>query len=398
MYIALLLIVLGAEPVEVNVRPLAGAVQQGGLVSLDGQKLILAVDGQETELDIAGLWEVTPKEEPNEPETAPSIWVQLIDGSRLLATQINAADGDAHIELTSGVEVVVRTRAIKFVQLQDFSDSPDLQKQWADILDDDHSGDTIVFRRRSSLDYLVGVLHKVTPANVEFEFDGDRVELKREKLDAMLYYHPSGSALPERLCEVADASGSVFQARGIAMKEGRVELTTVAGVPYDFPVSNLRKLDFSSGNTVWLSDLQPESVQWQPYFGTRVPLPRLTRLFRPRMDESATGDPLVLDGRSYAKGMAIRSQTKMDYRLTDDFRYFHAVAGIDDHVRDQGNVDLVISGDGRVLYSQRITGKDSAQPINLDIAGIRRLSILVDFGDEMDVSDHLNLCDARLTK
>jgi hypothetical protein len=45
-----------------------------------------------------------------------------------------------------------------------------------------------------------------------------------------------------------------------------------------------------------------------------------------------------------------------------------------------------------------VTGRDKAFPVDLDITGVKRLKILVDFGEEMDIADHLNLCDARLTK
>jgi hypothetical protein len=122
------------------------------------------------------------------------------------------------------------------------------------------------------------------------------------------------------------------------------------------------------------------------------------QLFHPREDIGLTQKPLTLDGKVYSKGLAIRSRTELMYRLTDDFRQFHAIVGIDDHVRDGGNVDLVISGDGKVLFSRNITGRDEAVPVDLDITGVKRLRILVDFGQELDIADHLNLCDARITK
>ena len=94
----------------------------------------------------------------------------------------------------------------------------------------------------------------------------------------------------------------------------------------------------------------------------------------------------------------MRSRTELIYRLTDKFRAFHALVGIDDRVRDRGNVDLRILGDNKELFSKRITGRDDPLPIALDIQGVRRLTIVVDFGEESDIADHLNLCNARITK
>ena len=86
------------------------------------------------------------------------------------------------------------------------------------------------------------------------------------------------------------------------------------------------------------------------------------------------------------------------YLLTEDFRRCQALVGIDDRVREGGNVRLVISGDDKELFSQAITGHDEPFPLDLDITGVKRLKIVVDFGDELDIADHLNLCEARLTK
>jgi hypothetical protein len=59
---------------------------------------------------------------------------------------------------------------------------------------------------------------------------------------------------------------------------------------------------------------------------------------------------------------------------------------------------LEIKGDGRQLYSGKLTGKDPPAALDVELAGVRRLVILVDFGDDLDVADHLNLCEARIVK
>jgi hypothetical protein len=59
---------------------------------------------------------------------------------------------------------------------------------------------------------------------------------------------------------------------------------------------------------------------------------------------------------------------------------------------------FVIRGDDRVLLDQVIKGSDPPLEIDLDIVGVRRLAILVDFGDNQDIADHLDLCEARVVK
>jgi len=389
---------LGFCGVGAEVKPLAGPSIRGELIELTPETVVVQTGSGQQNLDVAGLWEVIPDVETDELEDTPSVWVELVDGSRLCAIQLSVADGVALVHLTTGEEVSLHTRSIHAVQLRDHSGSPDIARQWEAIVSDKPVGDIIVIRRTESLDQLEGVLHDVTQDIVQFEFDGERIDVNRKKLDGFVYYHPVLRELPNRICQVTDASGSRWNVKSFQTTEEGIELVSVAGVKFSLRVERLRKIDFSSGNTVWLSDLEPESVEWRPYVDSQLPPPRLARLFYPQEDIGPALRPLTLDGDVYSKGLAIRSRTELVYRLTDDFRQFRAIVGIDDHVRNGGNVDLVVSGDGKILFSENVTGDDTSFALDLDITGVKRLKILVDFGQELDIADHLNLCDARMTK
>ncbi|MGA2797076.1 MAG: NPCBM/NEW2 domain-containing protein, partial [Thermoguttaceae bacterium] len=80
------------------------------------------------------------------------------------------------------------------------------------------------------------------------------------------------------------------------------------------------------------------------------------------------------------------------------FTRLKAVAGIDDSVRPQGNVRLVIRGDNNVLLDLPVAGTDAPKSIDLDLSGVRKLSILVDFGNHAGFGDHLDLGNARIIK
>jgi hypothetical protein len=124
----------------------------------------------------------------------------------------------------------------------------------------------------------------------------------------------------------------------------------------------------------------------------------MAEFYAPRSDQNLASKPLQLDGKQYPKGLALHSRTEMVYRLPGRFSRLKAIAGIDDGVRPQGNVRLVVRGDDKVLLETTLTGADPPQPLDLDISGVRRLAILVDFGGEMDAADHLDLCNARIIK
>ena len=77
---------------------------------------------------------------------------------------------------------------------------------------------------------------------------------------------------------------------------------------------------------------------------------------------------------------------------------FKAVAGIDDSVRDVGGVRLVISADGKKIFDKSISGSEGPVNIDLDIAGAKRLTLLVDYGAGLDAGDYLDLAEARILK
>jgi hypothetical protein len=101
--------------------------------------------------------------------------------------------------------------------------------------------------------------------------------------------------------------------------------------------------------------------------------------------------------RSFNKGIAVRSRTELVYRLPPGYNRLVATAGIDPAARASGNVRLSIFADDSQLLESEISG-DQAQPVDVEIAGAKRLKLVVDYGQNFDTGDWLNLCDAKIVK
>jgi hypothetical protein len=177
-----------------------------------------------------------------------------------------------------------------------------------------------------------------------------------------------------------------------------VQLTLLGGGTVTRPLDAVRRLDFSAGKLTYLSDLKPLSVQWTPFFDLGKQSPALAKFLGPRFDRGREDEVMRLDGKEYKKGISLTSRTEIVFKIPAQAKRFRALAGIDDGVANLGSVRLQITGDGRQLYSEKLTGKDPPAELDLDLAGVRRLAILVDFGDDLDVGDYLNLCEARIVK
>jgi len=387
------LVGLVSPPVEVET--LAGQRLVGALTRLEaGQLALQTADGQLL-VRAEDLLSVSPKL-PAEPSQPGTIAIGLVDGSVFSAAEYTVRQGQARIALQLGKTLELSTRQIRWVRLQAQTDA--LAEPWTRLMEMPAEGDLLVTRKAEALDYHTGTIRDVTDSAVKFLVEGELLPVQRDKVFGLVYYHPAGPDLPEAICRVSEATGANWTARTIRLSGDALEWVTPAGLTMTCPLAQVRRIDFSQGRIIYLSEQKPESITWTPYFGTSRDLPARNQFFAPRLDRSLGPGPLELGGRAYSKGLALHSRTHVVYRLPGKFRRFKALVGIDDRVQPGGNVRLVIQGDDRVLLETTVAGSDPPKHVDLELTGVRRLSILVDFGENLDFADHLDLAEARILK
>ncbi len=390
-------LLLAAGP-AVEVRTLDGRTVDGTLDSLDKAGLTIAgAEGPEA-LPLDNLLWLAPKKSPEPAKEKPAAWIELIDGSSLLASQYSVSEGQATVALLDGRQVTTPVARVASVRLAEQTEAT--AKQWSQFLTVKAANDLLVVRRSEVLDYHKGIVRDVTEEVVKFDFDGDVLPVKRSKVWGLVYFRPPAGTLPENLCRLVDASGSQWPVHTLSLAEdGELQCETPGGIAVSLPWASIRKVDFSHGKIVYLTELEPQSLEFTPFFGTAEQLPIVAQFFGPRSNQSLSGGPLKLGEEVYENGLALHSRTELTYRLPGRFSRFKAVAGIDGAVRPGGHVRLVIRGDENVLLESLVTGEDDEPlSIDVDLTGARRLTILVDFGDKTDIADHLDLCEARIIK
>jgi hypothetical protein len=245
----------------------------------------------------------------------------------------------------------------------------------------------------------------VTDQTVRFLFDGEAVDVPRSRLEGLIYYVPPGDEMPSVTCRAIDVHGNSWNVGAVSLSGDDLQMRTCAGVSLSLPLAHLEKLDFGTGNVVYLSDLEPLKVQWTPLLASNAVADGLQQLFQPRRDQSFVGRALRLRFKEdanrvqeFPKGLAIHSRTELVYRLPAGFRRLTAWVGMDEQSGDVGTAQLIISGDGESLFDQVFTGQVEPMPIDVDIEGKQRLSILVDFADDEGLTGQLDLCNIRITK
>jgi hypothetical protein len=406
--------VTAADP-TVSVRPLEGETINGRLLDVRADAIRIAVGESVHEIAPSSLlWiefvapGITQK---------PSIWLELLDGSRVPAVAYLAREGKAAVGLTTGQTIEIPTRSIRTVRFQ--QQSPELAVQWREITSSMATGDMIVLRKTSTrtieqgdneprliteqaLDQLEGTLHEVTADTVRFEIDGEKAPIRREKLEGLVYYQPAKREAAPPRCRLHDASGSSWLLRDLSLAGNRLSVRTVGNISFELPLNTVAKLDFSVGNVVFLADLEPDSgggeisVSLQPAAMSY----KFGRVFQLRTRPPLGADSFRVGGQRFENGLSMHSPAKLVYRVPEGLKKFYAVAGIDDSIAAAGTFTLVILGDGKELRREKYSPETPREPLPLafDVTGIRRLTISLEPASGQDFGDQLDLCEARFTR
>ena len=377
---------LAANP-QVQVQTFSGESFQGQLAELTADKVVVETADGKKSLSMDDLLQISCLSQPVA-TLVDAVEVTLVDGSVVLCKDYQVADGKASLIPFSGEAIKLPNADVARVRFQPLNEM--LEPQWERILERKLASDVLVVRRDQSIDHIEGVFGNVAE-RIDFNPGDGVIAVKREKAFAMLYFLPGGRTFPASRCLVTDTTGAKWKAAELLLADGGLQVKTSAGFSFTLPTDKISRLDFSQGKVQFLANLTPLSLKATPFLGY---MPEMQK------DRALDGGPLSLEGKTYLRGIAMHSRTQVVYRLNGEFRRFQTVLGIDDSVGSNGHVDVTIKGDDRVLFSGILTGRDNprARPLDLDITGLRRLEIFVDYGRNRDEADHVDFCEARIIK
>ncbi len=173
--------------------------------------------------------------------------------------------------------------------------------------------------------------------------------------------------------------------------EDRLAAKAAFGAPLDLPISAVVSIRCLGGRAVYLSDLEPARYEQQPYLAGHWDL---------KPDRNVLGEPLRLDGREYPKGLGMHSRSAVSYDLDGKFQTFRATAGVDDAAQAGGSVVFKVDVDGKQIFQKgpQTAGQSALMLPPISVAGAKRLTLRVEFGQFGDVRDYADWCDAVLIR
>ena len=188
--------------------------------------------------------------------------------------------------------------------------------------------------------------------------------------------------------------GSRLTATDVELKGESLAVRTTLGRTLELPLAQVSTVAGKNGRLVYLSDMEPADVKQTPMFDEQ-PWPW-------RRDRSVDGNPITLNGKTFAKGLGVHSRCELTYSLDGKFRRFLSEIGIDDEA-EGGNVEVRVEVDAKQVFpaagaKKLVSSKAGPVPVDVDVSGGKSLRLIVDFGERLHVNDHADWANARLVR
>lgn len=414
MTLLLIMLTLAAAPPAVEVQGLDGATTQGALVDLTNETIVVetSTDGTTEKKAFATkeVLGVAPVASPSQKAAKPPVAeLTLADLSRVWLEDIQLKNRDVKIQLTFGQEAELVKSAIKGVRFDHpeaaQGDTPPVdpyREQWEQIVQEHTGGDAIVVIRDGDLSVQQVIVHAIEDQAVSIQLDDISIDAPFPKLYGLLFFQRESREFAAPLCQVQLQDDSQLLAKTLRLTGDHLQVTTLVGADLPIPFSQIKNLDFAAGNIQFLDEMTPSLAEWSPIIQSAISMRDLSLVYAPRMNESYQKEPLQLeyDGipEVYAKGIAVHATSTIAYDLPAGFRVLQMTAGIAPRSLGMCTAKLQIVGDQKILWEHTFDDNTPPEEVSVNIAGVRRLKIIVDSLDGEDFGDVLHLCQARLLK
>lgn len=380
------------HPVQLEMAD--GSSAEGQLEAIDAETVRVNADGADQSFPVATIRRVVRAQE-RVAAPPPPVIVTTNAGWRLSGDDFSWT-GDA-AALTRGAErlelPIDLVQMVAWRRPEDGGGDP----AWLKSLPDRPDSDLVIVGAGAAAEFVSCAITGVSEESVTVVLDGETIPVKRAKVAGLRWLRPPQPATEGRIA-VATAAGRLEAAEvAWSSSEGLVLDGRVRA-----PAAWLEAIDYAAGRTVWLTNVAPERIEVEPYFGGLKRIDGLAGFFAPRRVASAGDDA--------GHGLVMRPRTVGVWRVPTDSRRFRG------GLRTAGGATpravVAIDLDGREIFRHefqdqpRAAGDAAATksdagptviPIDIDVAGARRLTLTVDFAAG-GLGGPVTLDDARFEK
>ncbi len=365
---------------------LVGDQVSGAIESIADDGTLRLADGQTLALgDLASL----ERSEAVAESAGGPYEVHLAGGSRLRATAAGIRNEQVTVEGRFG-SLVLPLETLRAIVFQPNVATPAVAEA---IANPSREFDTLIAQTDAGVQSVLGLIEMVADGKVSGEFDGQARSVSLDRVLAVvaadLDLPPANGSLAHLDC----TDGSILRGRLRSLQDGQATLELASGRTLQVPWSLVHRAVFASDRLVWLAELEPLEAIEQPLVTPPLSWKRNQSVGGNRLTLTQPG----LDARTveFDRGLGVHAASRLTFAVPDGFNRFAATIGIDAETQGRGDCLMLLKADGVQVWDARVRGGEPAQTVQIDIAGVRELSLIVEPGEMLDLGDHADWAQAR---
>jgi len=409
--VALVLFVSVSSSAEVHL--LKGDPIKGDVVSVNDKEVVLKQGDKQITKPIADVLKIDYRDVTRPPSGTTWSQVELTDGTTVMVSKWGLKKKDFEMTLVAGP--VVKLPVTTVANVLNNAQVETSRRDWKTRVFNTRGKEAVVVASDGVVSNLECTLGEGDATGTKIAIAvtiGDKTETASRtlaKLHGIIFKHVLDSKARPSKCKLLDTIQDVVMVYSVAPREGGLTVSTPAGARIDFSNEQIARLDYTKGKLDFLSDLDPSNLERKP---NRFETGEAKDKWFVYKDTNLKNQPIKLGGATFAKGLTLLPEVELTYNLRGEYQEFSATVGIDDETNAEGEVTLVIEGDGKELTSIPIVYKTEksktgepkkpakpVKPIVLNIKDVQKLKVILRPKDELNgLSISVSLGNARVNK
>ena len=349
-----------------------GRIANGSIVSKNQDSIFIATaDGSLTAIpttNILKLRVVGDNQKSPSAETA-QIPLVLLDGSRILSSQITFANGVVKALVAGVEEVSIPLTACQSMRINTLAEYGPAWQQFSQKTA--ATADLLAVRRPGGvLDTIEGRVKELTTTHLVFNYDGEDLTVPLAKLEGLLLYSrardiPAATAL-------VSSNGQHIMARQFSFTKEALVMETVLGLEIKLPRQSF-EVDYSVSKAKSLKDLQVQVKVWDPLKG-----------YSADSFINALLQPQELPVEFAISKEEMKGELQLKVPVRKDFVWFHGRAS---SILPHGSQIIFLAEGTEVLNISAMQLAGEGQFFSIPLAGVHELSIEISPGSLVQLHD-----------
>jgi hypothetical protein len=249
----------------------------------------------------------------------------------------------------------------------------------------------------SNKDVVRGAVADLAPDKVTVQTDAGATPVPLDSVDSIGFAAAAqtGNAnKPAYRVRLDDDSSIVGSAIALAAGADKLKLTLPGAAPRDIDLAHVANIEQVNGPVSWLSGRPPSESVYIPYFGNDQRYPA-------RMNTNLSGDPIRFKDRKFARGIGVHSYSRLSWPLDGkSYVAFRTRYAIDPAAEvERADVTVRIKLDDKVVHEQEHVRPGVLSPVVVvDLGQAKKLTLEVDYGENIHSGDRLNWIEPALLK